>query len=339
MKYISGLLLALMLSSPVVSAATLKIATLAPDGTNWMKLMRQAAKDIKQQTDGRVKIKYFPGGVQGSDKSVLRKMRIRQLQGGAVSTGAMAHIASAALLYNLPFTFRNLDEVRAVRNEFDPVIAQALADKGYIMLGLSEGGFAYLMSDKPLKTSDDVRTQKVWVPEGDIVSQTTFEAGNVEPISLPVSDVYTSLQTGLIDTIAANPTGTIAMQWHTKLNYATDFPLIFLFGMMIVDERAFNKLSAADQTIVRQTMADTFKAMDAQNEKDEIGARKALEQNGMTFVELSDADKALWQELANKALAELKAKNVYPADVFARLQQTLENYRQQQPQQQTATAE
>lgn len=329
MKYLTGLLLAMMLASPLTQAATLKIATLAPDGTNWMKMMRQAAKDIKQQTDGRVKIKYFPGGVQGSDKSVLRKMRIRQLQGGAVSTGAMADITNASLLYNLPFTFRNLDEVRAVRNEFDPVIKQALADKGYVVLGLSEGGFAYLMSDKPLKTSDDVRTQKVWVPEGDIISQTTFEVGDVEPISLPVSDVYTSLQTGLIDTIAANPTSTIAMQWHTKLNYATDFPLVFLFGMMVVDQRAFAKLSDADQQIVRDTMAQTFKAMDAQNEKDEAGARLALQQNGIEFVELSAADKALWQQLAGKAMAELKSKNVYPVDVFERLQQRLEAYRAQ----------
>lgn len=335
MKYLISLLLALVLTSPASHAATLKIASLAPDGTNWMKMMRKAAKDIKKQTDGRVKIKYFPGGVQGSDKSVIRKMRIRQLQGGAVSTGAMGHIANASLLYNLPFTFRNLAEVRAVRAEFDPIIKQALAKKGYIVLGLSEGGFAYLMSDKPLKTSDDVRTQKVWVPEGDVISQTTFEAGNVEPISLPVSDVYTSLQTGLIDTIAANPTGTIAMQWHTKLNYAIDFPLIFLFGMMIVDERAFNKLSAADQDVVRTTMTKTFKAMDAQNEKDEAGARMALQQNGMEFVELSDTDKALWQQLANKALAELKSKDVYPADVFDRLQQRLQEYRSQP----TASAE
>ena len=335
MKYLTSLLLALMLISPISQAATLKIASLAPDGTNWMKMMRQAAKDIKKQTDGRVKIKFFPGGVQGSDKSVIRKMRIRQLQGGAVSTGAMAHIANASLLYNLPFTFRNLDEIRAIRDEFDPIIKDSLAEKGYIVLGLSEGGFAYLMSNKPLKTSADVRTQKVWVPEGDVVSQTTFTSGDVEPISLPVSDVYTSLQTGLIDTIAATPSASIALQWHTKLNYTTDFPLVFLFGMLIVDERAFKKLSAADQTIVRETMAKTFKAMDAQNEKDEAGARIALQQNGMEFVELSAEDKALWQQLANKALAELKSKDVYPVEVFDRLQQRIEEYRSQQ----TATAE
>lgn len=335
MKYLTSLLLALALISPMSQAATLKIATLAPDGTNWMKMMRKAAKDIKKETKGRVKIKFFPGGVQGSDKSVLRKMRIRQLQGGAVSTGAMSHITNASLLYNLPFTFRNLDEIRAVRPEFDPIIEKALADKGYIMLGLSEGGFAYLMSDKALKTSEDVRTQKVWVPEGDIVSQTTFSSGEVEPISLPVSDVYTSLQTGLIDTIAATPSASIALQWHTKLTHATDFPLVFLFGMMIVDERAFKKLSADDQQLVRDTMAKTFKAMDAQNEKDEAGARQALQQNGMKFVELSAADKALWQELAGRTLETLKSQNIYPVDTYARLQKRIEEFRANR----TATAE
>ncbi|MFC3681762.1 TRAP transporter substrate-binding protein [Bacterioplanoides pacificum] len=335
MKQLTSLLLALVLISPLASAATLKIATLAPDGTNWMKLMRQAARDIKKDTDGRVKIKYFPGGVQGSDKSVLRKMRIRQLQGGAISTGAMAQIANASLIYNLPFTFRNLDEVRAIRAEFDPIIKQALADKGFEVLGLSEGGFAYLMSDQALKTSDDVRSRKVWVPEGDQVSLSIFEAGNVEPISLPVSDVYTSLQTGLINTIAATPSAAIALQWHTKLQYATDFPLVFLFGMMVVDQRAFDKLSDADQQVVRQTMASAFKAMDSQNQKDERGARAALQQNGMQFVELSAEDKALWQQLADKALTELKAQNVYPADIYQRLQQRIEAFRNQQ----TATAE
>lgn len=333
MKLITPLLLTLLLATPLANAATtLKIASLAPDGTSWMKMMRKAAKDIKQQTDGRVKIKYFPGGVQGSDKSVLRKMRIRQLQGGAVATGVMADIANESLLYNLPFTFRSLDEVRAIRDEFDPIITTALEKKGYVVLGLSEGGFAYLMSNKPLKTSDDVRAQKVWVPEGDVVSQTTFTSGDVDPISLPVSDVYTSLQTGLIDTIAATPSGAIALQWHSKLNYATDFPLIFLFGMMVVDERAFNKLSSDDQQVVRTIMHQTFKAMDAQNEKDEAGARIALQQNGMEFVELSATDKALWQQLANKALAELKSKNVYPVAVYERLQQRLRTYREQQQQ-------
>lgn len=319
----------LLMAAMSVSQAstTLRIATLAPDGTNWMQLMRQAATDIQQQTDSRVRVRYFPGGVQGSDNTVLRKMQIRQLQGGAVASGALANIANATQLYSLPFTFRDLDEVRAIRDEFDPYIIDALAEKGFIVLGMSEGGFAYLMSNKPLRTSDDVRSQKVWVPEGDIIGQTIFTNGQVQPIPLPISDVYTSLQTGLIDTVAVNPSSAIALQWHTRLTHATDFPLVFLFGMMVVDQRAFNQISAEDQAIVQTIMRDTFKAMDRQNEADETGAREALLQNGVSFVELTDSDQAAWHELAEGAVTDLADRNIYPVDVYQQLQQRLNEYR------------
>ena len=329
MKILTSLLLALVLISPTGYAATLKIASLAPDGTNWMKMMRKAAKDIKKQTEGRVKIKYFPGGVQGSDKSVLRKMRIGQLQGGAVATGSLINISPASQLYNLPFTFRTLEELRAVREEFDPYIVEELGKKGYVVLGISEAGFAYMMSDEPIRTSDDAREQKVWVPEGDLIGETTFENGGVEPISLPLSDVYTSLQTGLINTIVVNASSAIALQWHTKVKYVTDFPLLFLTGAIIVDQKAFKKINATDQAIVKRIMADAFAQMDAQNEKDEAGARDALAQNGIEFVELSDADKQAWEELATGVVAELADKNVYPVDVFKQLQQRLQELRQE----------
>tara|TARA_R110001583_G_scaffold177014_1_gene331892 strand:+ start:2077 stop:3069 length:993 start_codon:yes stop_codon:yes gene_type:complete len=328
MKLLTPVLLVLSLLATSAQAATLKIATLAPDGTSWMKLFREAAAEIKTETEGRVNVKYFPGGVQGSDKSVLRKMQIRQLQGGAVASGAFAQIASSTQLYSLPFTFRNLEEVRAIREEFDPYIIQDLAKNGYVVLGISEGGFAYLMSNKAIRTSSDVQDRKVWVPEGDMISQTTFENGGVSPIALPVSDVYTSLQTGLIDTVAVNPSTSIALQWHTKLDYATDYPLVFLIGMMVVDDSAFKKISTADQATVKRVMAATFAKMDAQNEIDEAGARQALAQNGIEFVELTEADKTAWQALAKGAVAALPDKNVYPVDLYKKLQQRLIELRQ-----------
>jgi TRAP-type C4-dicarboxylate transport system substrate-binding protein len=312
--------LMLLCLSPMSQAATLKIATLAPDGTNWMKQMRAAADEIKQETAGRVKIKYFPGGVQGSDKSVLRKMQIGQLQGGAVSSGALTNIANEVQLYSLPFTFRDPAELSAVRAEFDHYIVDALEARGYVVLGLTEGGFAYIMGNKPLKTTDDFQGQKVWTPEGDIVSQTVFQKAGIEPISLPISDVYTSLQTGLIDTVGVNLTASIALQWHSKLSHVTDLPLLSLLGMMVVDQKAFDKLSAEDQTIVRRIMKATYARMDKQNAEDEIGARKALEDSGMIFVQLTDAEKATWQKLADDSLTELASKGVYPVDLYKKLQ-------------------
>lgn len=321
--------LCVALASPMVMAktTTIKIATLAPDGTGWMKLMRQAATEIEKDTEGRVRIRYFPGGVQGSDKSVLRKIQIRQLQGGAVSTGAMATVTNATQLYGLPFTFQNLAEIRAVRAEFDPIIATALADNGFTLLGLSEGGFAYLMSASSLANPEDFPRKKVWVPEGDIISQTTFKNGGVEPISLPVSDVYTSLQTGLIDTIAANPSTVIALQWHSKLSYAADFPLVFIMGMLVVDSRTMDSLEAGDQKIVKTRMAAAFKAMDLQNEKDEQAAREALISNGVSFEVPAAETQAAWRKMAGDSMSSLREKGIYPADIYQKLLDRLQQIR------------
>lgn len=320
MKYLLSLALAFCLASPLANAqTTLKIATLAPDGTSWMKLMREAAAQIQEETEGRVRIRYFPGGVQGGDKSVLRKIQIRQLQGGAVSSGALVNVTEMTQLYNLPFTFQNLAEVRAVRAKFDPLIEKALADKGFTLLGLSEGGFAYLMSASSLADAKSFASKKVWVPEGDIVTQGTFKNGGVEPIALPVSDVYTSLQTGLLDTVAANPSTIIALQWHSKLNYAADLPLAFLFGMLVVDSRALSGVSAGDQKIIRDRMREAFNKMDLVNEQDDIAARQALEKNGVKFQTLSSADQDAWRKMAADSIESLKGKNIYPEAEYQKL--------------------
>ena len=167
----------------------------------------------------------------------------------------------------------------------------------------------------------------MWVPEGDQVSQTTFEMGGVDPVVLPVSDVYTSLQTGLIDTLAVNLTAAIALQWYTKLNYVTDYPLVYIIGMLVVDERSFSKMSAEDQALVKTRMRQAFDRMSEINETDEVNARKAMENNGVEFVSLSEEDKAAWRVLAEKALTALADKDVYPTELFQKLQQRLEEIR------------
>ena len=113
------------------------------------------------------------------------------------------------------------------------------------------------------------------------------------------------------------------------MKYVTDFPLLFLTGTIIIDQKAFKKLTPEDQSTVRRVMAQAFADMDKQNEVDEAGARDALAQNGIEFVELSDEDKARWEELATSAVKELASKEIYPVDIFKNLQQRLDEMRQE----------
>jgi len=310
-------------------ARVLKIATIAPDGTAWMIEMRKGAKQIEEQTQGRVKLKFYPGGIMGNDKSVLKKIRIGQLQGGALTGGSLVQIARNAQLYSLPFLFKNYEEVDYVRTRMDDQIRADIEKGSLVPVGLSEGGFAYIMSGRPIRSVDDLREAKFWVPEGDQISQASVRNAGVTPIILPIADVYTSLQTRLVDAVANTPMGTIAFQWHTKLKFVTDVPISYIIGILLIDKKIFTQLSPKDQTIVRRVMGEVFKRLDIKNRQDNINARQALINQGIEFLEPTEEEQMRWQRFAEDAIIMLREKGVYSQRMLEILQNHLQDFRNQ----------
>jgi len=325
-------LLALMavalLDSPALSQ-TLKIATLAPDGTVWMREMRKSAETIKERTGGKVRFKFYPGGVMGSDKSVLRKMRVGQLQGGAVASGAFADIYPDSQTYGLPMLFSSYDEVDYVRSRMDAMIMEGFEQRGYVAFGIAESGFAYLMSRRPVLKVEDLKGMKIWVPEGDPISRTFFEAAGRSPIPLALSDVLTGLQTGLIETIGTPAIGAIALQWHTTVKYLTDIPVMYTYGMLVIDRRAFMRLKQGDQVIVRELLGETSVKLNKQNRKDNINAKKVLSNHGITFVRPSPEDLDQLRSIAAEATRRLADKKLYTPSVLEALKLNLSTYQKQ----------
>jgi TRAP-type C4-dicarboxylate transport system substrate-binding protein len=313
-------------------AVTLKIATVAPDGTSWMREMRAAAATIQERTDGRVKLKFYPGGVMGNEPTAMRKIRAGQLHGGAFTTGTLASLARDTELYGVPFLFRSYAEVDFVRQRFDPQVARAVAQVGLVPLALSETGFAYFMSEKPIRSEADLKQRKVWTPQGDILSRTALELVGVTPVMLPLADVYTALQTGLVDTVAAPPMAAIAFQWHTRVKYVSDVPLIYLLGVFVVDERAFKRLSEPDRAVLREVVGATAARVDAETRKGNQSAREALLGQGIQFVSTTSVGgEERWREVGDQALDRLqREKALYSAGSVAALRGYLREYREAQ---------
>lgn len=322
---VAALLLGLALP---VQAAVLKIATVAPDGTSWMTAMRAGADEIEQRTEGRVKIKFYPGGIMGTDSAVLKKIRIGQLQGGALTGGGLAEVYLDAQIYSLPFLFDSYEEVDYVRQQMDPKIVAGLADAGFEVVGFSEGGFAYLLSDKPIRSVEDLAGQKVWLPQGDKISAAIYDTVGVSPVTLPISDVYTGLQTGLIDTIGATPTAAIAFQWHTRMKSMTDIPLLYLTGMLVIDQKAFKRIDSADQQIIREVMGRVFAELDKRNRSDNQQARQALSEQAIELVKPSTEELVRWNEIAAQSIVTLGERAVYTPALLKELQGHLATYRQ-----------
>lgn len=325
---VAALLVLAMGFAVPVPALTLKIATISPDGTVWMKELRKAAAQIKARTDGRVKLRFYPGGVMGSDKNVLRKIRIGQLHGGAMTGGGLEQIHFDSQIYSLPFAFRSFAEVDYVRKHMDDMILDGLWERGYVGFGLAEGGFAYLMSNTPIQRQADLGRHKIWVPEGDTMSQIAFKTVGVSPIPLPLPDVLTALQTGLVDTVAASPIGAIALQWHTRVKYVTDTPLMYLYGVLIIKRKVFERLRPEDQAVLREVLEAAFRRLNHINREENAQARQALMEQGIRFVAPAAEEQARWYDLVTRAVV---AEDLFSPAVLQTFQKHLHDFRARHP--------
>ncbi len=327
---IRTLLVTLLSFLPAITAQalTLKIATLSPDGTVWMQELRRGAALIRERTGGRVKLRFYPGGVMGSDKNVLRKIRLGQLHGGAMTGGGLEQIDFDTQIYSLPFAFRSYEEVDYVRARMDHMILEKLYQRGYVGFGLAEGGFAYLMSNAPIRNNTDLQRHKVWIPEGDTMSQLVLQAAGVSPVPLPLPDVLTGLQTGLIDTVATSPLGAIALQWHTRVQYVTDTPVMYLYGVLIIQRRAFERLRPQDREVVREVLEEVFQRLNRINREEDAQARRALEEQGITFVRPAAGERERWASLAHRTVLE---KSLFSSHVLETFQGHLDAFRARKP--------
>ncbi|HAH81078.1 MAG TPA: C4-dicarboxylate ABC transporter [Gammaproteobacteria bacterium] len=308
-------------------AVTIKIATLSPEGTAWMKMLRQAAGNIKQRTDGAVQFKIYPGGVMGDDKAVLRKLRIGQLHGAALTSGGVMQPYQDIVLYNLPLTFRSAAEVDYVRERMDAKLMAGLAEQKFIGFGVAEVGFAYPMMQEAVTSVAEFQDLRVWAPDNDPGAMKAYSSFNVTPIPLPIADVLTGLQTGLINTIGSPPIGAIALQWHTQISHTLNLPLLYVYGSFVITERMFKRLSAEQQQIVTEELTAAVKAVDRASRKDNDSAAAALVKQGIVWLEPAAEEATEWFELAAQANAKLIDEGYVSRPMYDEMMQHLSDYR------------
>ncbi|MBM4197150.1 MAG: C4-dicarboxylate ABC transporter [Gammaproteobacteria bacterium] len=329
MKFAASLFFAsfLVFGTAAGGPVELKIATVVPEGSAWMKEMRAAAADVKARSGGRVAVKLYGGGVMGNDRQVLRKIRIGQLHGGAFTANSLAEKYPDIALYGLPMIFASQAEVDYVRERMDATLAAGLEKAGFVSFGIAGGGFARILAGKPVTVTADMGGLKIWVPEGDRISTAAMLALRLAPVSLPVTDVLTGLQTGLIDVIAAPPAAAIALQWHTRVKYVTDVPLMYAIGLMAIDTMAFSRMEPSDQQVFREVMGAVYRKLDQASSREDAAAQKALLAGGIKPVVANSADVAAWRRACEAANADLGSQGAYTPALLATLQKHLADFR------------
>jgi len=317
-KMTISMLLVAGLYVPVANAVDIKIATLVPNQSQWMQDMRAAGKLIEEQTVGRVKLKFYGGGTQGTEDKVLQKIKIGQLHGGTFSATNFMKDYGAINLYGLPFVFKSWDEMRFVRERMDAELGSGFSDLNYVTFGFA-GSFAVVLSNQPISKYEDMKGKKVWLPQGDFVSYEAMRRLQLSPVALPITDVMTGLQTGLLDIALAPPEIAVALQWHTRVKYVTDMPVVFALSFLAINKRTFDRISGADQEIVREILSGVYEKIDQKAPAESANAMEALVNIGIKNVEPSDGQFDELQSTMNEFNREMALDGAYPIDLYEKM--------------------
>jgi TRAP-type transport system periplasmic protein len=309
---------------------TIKFATLAPEGSTWIKVMRELDAAVRADSGGRLGFRLYPGGVAGDEKDVIRKIRLGQYGGGGFTGVGIGEVAKKVRILDAPLFFKSYDEVDYIRQEYEKDFEQSFEDGGFVLLGWAEVGFIYVFSSKLVRSFADLRSLKPWMWEGDPIAQSAYQAIGVSPVPLSATDVMTSLQTGMVDAVYASPYTLIALQWFTRVSYAMTQPLADALGAAIVSKKIYDSLPDDLKAVLLQDSRKFINRLTASSRQDNAKAIETLKARGVKFVQAPPEIASEFDTIGKKA-RQLLAGTLYSPEFLAEVERSLADYRAAHP--------
>jgi TRAP-type C4-dicarboxylate transport system substrate-binding protein len=286
----------------------LGIATLAPAGSPWMEVLDKAASEIKTKTAGRVVLKYFDSGQMGDERDFVRKIKLGQLAGAAVTSIGLAMIDESIRVLELPMMFNSPEEVDYVADKMWPHFQEKFAKKGFLLQDRGEVGWIYFMSKNKIESLNDLKGQKLWMWGDDQLVGAMYKKLSLNGVPLGVPEVDAALTSGKIDACYSSPVAAVALQWYTKVKYMTSMPMSFAIGATVVSLDALKKISPEDQKIVEDIGKANAKKLRKVIRKANEDAKGTMTRKGITVVntpvtmvdEFTKDSQEAWKELTGK---------------------------------------
>lgn len=330
-RSVTGILIAaaVLLSARSLPAQehVIKFATVAPEGSTWMKVMKEYDAAIRKESGGRIGFRIYAGGVQGDEKDVLRKMKLGQLHAAGITGNGLTSVAPVARILDSPFLFRDQKEIDYAYGRFSPEIEAAMEEAGYVNLGWAEVGYVYIFTNTPIRTRADFSKTKMWMWEGDPVAEASFKALGINPIPLSITDVLTSLQTGMVDGVYTPPLAAIALQWFTRVKYMFDLPLANSAGAVVLSKKKFQELPEDLRKILVDNGRKYMRKLTELSRTDNAAALVTLKKNGIVFTEPSGPEELKAYGEIGRAARTMLAGKLFTAEFLARIETALGEYR------------
>jgi len=322
-KLVLGLALAALASTASAQEVVVKLGTLAPNGSTWHNLLKEMGEKWAEASGGKVKLRIYAGGTQGSEGDMVRKMAVGQLQAAAITNVGMHDIVKEPQAISAPGVIESEAEFNAVFPKIEPQLDRLLDQRGYVALHWSQVGFIRIFCTKPYRTPVEMSDAKMFAWDGDPASVEAWKAAGFRPVVLSSTDVVPSLQTGMVNCVANVPLYFLTARLFERANHMIDAPWGYLIGATLVKKETWNRIPADVRPKLLAIAREIGARVDADVKKLNDDAVVAMKRQGLEVVQV---DPGPWLATDEKAWPVVRGK-VVPAAFFDQVIRERDAYR------------
>jgi TRAP-type C4-dicarboxylate transport system substrate-binding protein len=336
MKYIRAfafvpIVVALVGAAAAPAAAqtiTVKMATLVPENSSWFLTLKDVADKWNKASGGKVRVILYPGGRQGDDPDVVRKMNLGTLNAGVLTSVGVAEIDKSVYALGIPMAFTGYEEVYAVLDKMRPQLEGSLEAKGFVVLNWADGGWVQFFAKSAIRTPDDMRKLKLFVWAGDTKTVEIWKNLKFDPRPAPSTELVTGLQTGLFEVFGAPPQVAVITRYYENAKFLLDMKWGLLLGATVIKKDVWERIPADIRPTLLQIARDAGKKL--QDDIRQSGARdvEAMKKAGLTVITPDAKTIDLWRRTAETAYPLIRG-GVVPEAAFDAALRFRDEYRKQ----------
>lgn len=300
---------------------TIKIATLAPRNSPFLRSFEELDQKIRQLSGGEVGFQVYSSGVAGDESEVVRKMKIGQLDAAMVTSDGLGLMLPEVNVLRAPGVIKNYVQLEAVTRAVLPEFDALFEKNGYKLISWGEAGEYRYFSREPVHHPDDVKRMRPWLWPQSPVAQEIWRTIGATPVPLGLPEVFGALRLKMVDLVESTSLAYVALQWHTTgLKYVTQEAHGMLMGAWIMNKATFDKLSPEVQKQV-VTLAQRNSAQESvRTRRSDQGSFQRLLKRKYTATQFTPEGKKAF-DAAYAAVRKRLTNRVYPEALLARVEE------------------
>ena len=309
---------------------TIKLGTVAPEGSVWHDALLQVRQRWREITNGDVELRIYAGGVLGGEGEMVRKLQRRGLDAVAITGAGLPRIDRIVEVLNIPLLFETYAELDHVRSRVAPEMEQHLEKRQFKVLSWVDAGWVYFFTKSPVRTPDQLRRLRLWISAGAPEEERLFAEFGFNVVPLPVTEMLTGLQTGLIEAIDVPPLFALLDRSYQLAGHMTDLRWAPLNAATVITSEAWERIPARYHQALLTAVREVARAAQAKIRSAGEQAIEEMQARGLKVIAMDEATRDEWLREARAAYPVLRANSAFP-ELFDRVLRLAEEYKNNHP--------